>query len=227
MTPTVWLRLLRSERANWLGTISKFFGGTLDTLLGDRRYIGASGASFSTIETVVEEKPLSSPHHESKPSRSSLLRRTCKLLNPSARLNLQRRLADTTAESTTSVSAHLRLGVFCRLLLSCAAAALSPQMPSNGSHPILEMPPSSSSSAGADPAQLFAPAGCAQRWTTGGARSAIFGRCWLRIRKSAGLRESGRSLHEAQPMVESFGDATPGGTFDAQVAGIRCNVGLA
>jgi len=51
---------------NWVGTISKFFGGTLDTLLGDRRYKRASGSVIpATIETVVEESRPPSPHHES------------------------------------------------------------------------------------------------------------------------------------------------------------------
>jgi len=39
--------------------IAKLFRCALDTLLGDRRDNRASGASLSTIDTVVEENPLS------------------------------------------------------------------------------------------------------------------------------------------------------------------------
>ena len=37
MTPTVWLRLLRKERANWLGRYPSFCAARLDPFLGDRR----------------------------------------------------------------------------------------------------------------------------------------------------------------------------------------------
>lgn len=53
-------------------------------------------------------------------------------------------------------SAHLRLGVFAGLLLSCAAAALSPQTPSQqGTSNPRNAAPAAFSSAAADPAQLF------------------------------------------------------------------------
>src|SRR6266568_785168 len=59
MTPTVWLRLLRRERANWLGRYPSFCAARSMRFFVTAGMYRASGALFSTIDTVVEENPLS------------------------------------------------------------------------------------------------------------------------------------------------------------------------
>src|ERR1700758_374476 len=59
ITPTVWLRLLRSERANWFGRYPSFWAARSILFFVTTGMYRASGALFSTIDTVVEENPLS------------------------------------------------------------------------------------------------------------------------------------------------------------------------
>jgi len=59
MTPTVWLRLLRRERANWLGRYPSFSAARSMRLLGHRRNVACQRSVVRTIDTVVDENPLS------------------------------------------------------------------------------------------------------------------------------------------------------------------------
>src|SRR5229473_7852216 len=58
MTPTLWLRLLRRNRAMAFGRYPSFFAtSSMRFFVAGAMYL-ASGALFSTIETVAGEKPL-------------------------------------------------------------------------------------------------------------------------------------------------------------------------
>src|SRR5579863_3976115 len=59
ITPTVWLSLLRRERANWLGRYPSFCAARSMHFLVTAGMYRANGALLSTIDTVVEENPLS------------------------------------------------------------------------------------------------------------------------------------------------------------------------
>src|SRR5260370_42663055 len=59
MTPTVWLRLLRRERANWLGRYPSFCAARSMRFFVTAGMYRANGALLSTIDTVVVENPLS------------------------------------------------------------------------------------------------------------------------------------------------------------------------
>src|SRR5580765_1702531 len=59
MTPTVWLRLLRKDLANWLGRYPSFCAARSIFFFVAAGMYRAKGALFNTIDTVVEEKPLS------------------------------------------------------------------------------------------------------------------------------------------------------------------------
>ena len=56
---SVWLRWLRKERANWFGRYPSFCAARSIRFLVTAGMYRASGALFSTIDTVVEENPLS------------------------------------------------------------------------------------------------------------------------------------------------------------------------
>src|SRR5258708_25030937 len=105
ITPMVWLRWLRSERANRLGRYPSFLA-TFQMrvrVLGEIRW--AAAPSFSTMETVVTENPLS-------PATSRMVTISLPLCPaPSHAGLLRREHQHTSAESASTQTLPPRLAV--------------------------------------------------------------------------------------------------------------------
>src|SRR5579885_2594495 len=106
----------------------------------------AKGALLSTIETVVDENPLSFATSRMVTIRALCLREALfpgevqgDIVRPAQRLNFKRTLADTTAESNTSVKRACHMEVFCLAPgrnFICRIGVANSRFPAASSRPI-------------------------------------------------------------------------------------------